>query len=190
VNDKDFEPYKGVPLSDQDNEKVIVNRKTVAFFMLNTAIYLWFNEMDLVSQHLLAASVGNVLKGVGKSKKITSHVFNKETEKAVGKKLRLAMNFFKHADCDPNALLRFAPISTELFLIDATQMYSKIYDSSSPLMNTFRAWFMVMRGRHVQRREQTQIFLPDGVSIEEVVNLSRTKFMQKLLPLFEAYDAV
>src|SRR5882724_12418169 len=114
---------------------VIVNRKTVAFFMLNTAIRLWFNEIDIVSQHLLAASAADVLKGVGKSKKITSHVFNKEMEKALGKKLRISMNFFKHANSDPGELLRFAPIVNEFLLIDAVQMYSKIYESASPLMN-------------------------------------------------------
>jgi len=168
VNDKNFEPYEGVPLSDQEKQMVIVNRKTVAFFMLNTAIRLWFNEIDIVSQHLLAASAADVLKGVGKSKKITSHVFNKEMEKALGKKLRISMNFFKHANSDPGELLRFAPIVNEFLLIDAVQMYSKIYESASPLMNTFRAWFMVMRGRHVRTPQEIQIFLPDGMFVEEL----------------------
>jgi hypothetical protein len=74
--------------------------------MINTALSLWFRERDAVSEHLLSATAADVLKGIGKTEGIMSHVFNKETEKALGKKLRLAMNFFKHANTDPKLAFR------------------------------------------------------------------------------------
>jgi hypothetical protein len=115
-------------------------------------------------------------------------VFNKETEQLVGKKLRMAMNFLKHADSDPGAKLTFAPVVNELFLIDAVQMYGKLYVSLSPLMNTFRAWFMVMRGRHVHRPEEVEVFLPEGATTDDLSRLNRREFMEKVLPLFATED--
>ena len=62
---------------------VIVERQAVAFFMINTSLNLWFRERDAVSEHLLSATAADVLKGIGKAEGIMSHVFNKETEKAL-----------------------------------------------------------------------------------------------------------
>jgi hypothetical protein len=183
VSDQEPDPLP-IPLSPEDSRMVIVDRQMVSLSMINTAIYLWFREADMVSEHLLAASAANVLKGVGKTKGVTSHAFNKEMEELLGKKLRLAMNFFKHAENDPNLVLKFGPVVTEFFLIDAIQMYGKLYHSMTPLMHTFRAWFMVIRGQHVRAAEEVRVFLPEGVQIDEVVSLRRRQFMEKLLPLF------
>jgi hypothetical protein len=96
------------------------------------------------------------------------------------------MNFFKHADSDPNAALRFGPVVTEFFLIDAVQMYSKLYGSPTPLMLTFRAWFMCIRGQHTSPMEEIQVFLPKGVKLQDVRSLGRTEFMEYVLPRFAA----
>jgi hypothetical protein len=186
VSAPESDPFS--PFSEDDKRMVIVERQEVAFFMINTVLNLWFRERDAVSEYLLAATAADVLKGIGKAKGITSHVFNKEMEKALGKKLRLAMNFFKHANTDPKLALRFAPVVTELFLIDAIQMYGKLYDSLTPLMHTFRAWFMVHRGRHVGTPEEVQKILPEGASIQDLISLSRSEFLDEVLPLFTEDD--
>src|SRR5437588_9913620 len=80
------------PLNPKDLEMITIDKPEAAFAMINTVINLWFRRHDVVSEHLLAASAADVLKGIGKTKGVTSHAFNKETEKVLGKKLRLAMN--------------------------------------------------------------------------------------------------
>jgi hypothetical protein len=174
------------PLNPEDLEMVTIEKPEAAFAMINTVINLWFRRRDVVSEHLLAASAADVLKGIGKTRGVTSHAFNKEMEKLLGKKLRLAMNFFKHANSDPNMTLLFAPVVTEFFLIDTVQMYGKLYGSLTPLMHTFRAWFMVMRGQHLTDTKDIELFLPDGVRTNDVLGLSREDFLDEIMPRFVA----
>jgi hypothetical protein len=193
---EDIRALQDQVLTPEDWKMAIVERQTCTFFLINTALYLWFKEQDPISEHLLAASALDVLKGVGHRKNVTSHVFNSEMEKLLGKKLRMAMNFFKHgpdshgkpSDIDPDAALQFAPVVTELFLIDAVQMYGKIYGSLTPLMHTFRAWFMVNRGRHVGALGDAEKFLPEGASLQDLIDLSRKEFQDEILPVYLAMD--
>jgi hypothetical protein len=189
VSDPTKSPF---PLEEAVKKSVIIDLQTTTFFLLNTAIYLWFREQDVISEHLLAASALDVLNKVGKDNGVQSHVFSEEMQKLVGKKLRLAMNFFKHgpdshgkrAKIDPGAALKFSPVATELFLIDGLQMYEKIYGSLSPLMDTFRAWFLINRGREFVPLVDSEKLLPEGTSIEDLVELSRLEFMQEILPAY------
>jgi hypothetical protein len=174
------------PLGPEDLKMLTIEKPEAVFYMINTVLNLWFRRRDVVSEHLLAASAADVLKGCGKAKGVTSHVFNKEMEKLLGKKLRLAMNFFKHANTDPETTLLFAPVTTEFFLIDAVQMYGKIYGSLSALMHTFRAWFIVMRGRHIEEAKNIELFLPNGVRLADVQNLDREEFLDEIMPRFVA----
>lgn len=191
----EIDPFKSpFPLDEAEKGSMIVSLQTSAFFLINTAIYLWFKKQDAVSEHLLAASALDVLKYVGKSKGVTSHVFNEEMEKLLGKKLRMAMNFFKHGPDNhgkltkfgPDVALKFAPVVTELFLMDGLQMYGKIYSSLSALMDTFRAWFLVNRGRHVVSLADAEKSLPEGTSLEDLIKLSRLEFMYEILPVYIA----
>jgi hypothetical protein len=112
-------------------------------------------------------------------------MYNKEMHQLLGKKLKMAPNFFKHASRDPNQCLKFRPASNEIFLIDALKLYSKIYGSLTPLMQTFRAWFTVFRARATNLpAEQRQLLLPEGAVIEDLITLNRREFLEEVLPRF------
>ena len=181
VNTSEFNPEK---LSTEDSKVVVRTRQDVTETQLDTAIWLWFMGMDAVSICTLASAALEILTQLGKKTGKSSHIYNKEMHKLLGKKLKMAPNFFKHASTDPNHVLKFAPAVNEFLLIDALNLYGKIYGSLSPLMNTFRAWFVVVRGRGRMRSEELQIMLPQGALIEDLIKLSRREFIEKVFPAF------
>jgi len=52
-------------------------------------------------------------------------------------------NFFKHADKDPDKLLEFNPVATEMFLFDAVFTYQALTTEIPPLMGTFKIWALI-----------------------------------------------
>jgi hypothetical protein len=86
---------------------IVVNRQQVTAGQLDTAILLWFLEMDPISICTLASAALTVLHHVGSKTGTSSHIYNKEMEKLLGKKLKMAPNFFKHASRDPHHAFDF-----------------------------------------------------------------------------------
>jgi hypothetical protein len=95
---------------------IVVNRQQVTAGELDTAILLWLLEMDPISICTLASAALTVLHHVGSKTGKSSHIYNKEMEKLLGKKLKMAPNFFKHAGRDPHHALIFAVGVNELLL--------------------------------------------------------------------------
>jgi len=171
-------------LSPEDSKFVLLTRQDVTATQLDTAIWLWFMDMDAISICTLASAALEILTQLGKKAGKSSHIYNKEMHKLLGKKLKMAPNFFKHASTDPNHVLKFAPAVNEFLLIDALNLYGKIYGSLSPFMQTFRAWFVVVRGRGKILAEEVQVLLPEGALVEDLINLGRREFMEEVFPLF------
>jgi hypothetical protein len=165
---------------------VVVTRQDVTKSQLDTAIELWFTDKSDVSVHTLVSATLEILTQLGKPKGKRSHMYNKETLQLLGKRLKMAANFFKHASKDPNHCLKFAPAANEILLSDALNLYGKVFGSLTPLMQTFLAWFTVFRaapGTNIPT-EQLQSLLPEGVEIEDLATLNRSEFLEKVFPLF------
>ena len=168
---------------------IIVNRQQVTSGQLDTAILLWFLEMDPISTCTLASAALTVLHHVGSKSGKSSHIYNKEMEKLLGKKLKMAPNFFKHASRDPHEALIFAVGVNEFLLFDASNLYEKVYGSLTPLMRTFQAQFIVFHERAGRvSRDEAQVFLPAGILVEQISALRRGEFLDKILPLFIKAD--
>ncbi|SRR6266567_399282 len=168
---------------------IVVNRQQVTSGQLHTAILLWFLEIDPISTCTLVSAALTVLHHVGSKTGKSSHIYNKEMEKLLGKKLKMAPNFFKHASKDPHEALIFAAGVNEFLLFDASNLYGKVYGSLTPLMRTFQAQFVVSHERAGRvRREEAQVFLPDSIDFEQIRALSRGEFLKKILPLFIKAD--
>jgi hypothetical protein len=164
---------------------VVLTRQDVTQNQLDSAIWLWFTDEDEVSVCTLVSATLEILTQLGKKTGKDSHMYNKEMHQLLGKKLKKAPNFFKHASRDLNQCLKFHPASNEIFLIDALNLYSKIYGSLTPLMLTFRAWFTVFRGRATDlRTEELQLLLPKDAVIEDLITLNRREFLEEILPRF------
>lgn len=172
-------------LNCQLGKFVVLTRQDVTQSQLDSAIWLWFTDEDEVSVCTLVSATLEILTQLGKRTGKDSHMYNKEVHQLLGKKLKMAPNFFKHASRDPNQCLKFNPASNEIFLIDALNLYSKIYGSLTPLMQTFRTCFTVFRSRLTNLpTEQLQLLLPEDAVIEDLNTLNRRQFLEKTLPRF------
>jgi hypothetical protein len=162
----------------------LITRKDAIERQLNTAIWLWFHEGEVVSIHTLACSALKIARDVGvKSgkKSLLIDVLN-QRNKAMGKAAMVPQDFFKHARKDPDAVLPFNPNMTPYHIYDALVLYADIYDDMSPHMKLFMIRFML---------DYPEIFgggspaLPKGFDVENVRRLHRTEFFDQLAPLLK-----
>src|SRR6266478_417966 len=122
---------------------VKISKTDAAKRQLETAIRLWFFSGDPVSIHTLAAAAHQVLDDVGRSKGSPTALRGLPGVKpAYIRRLRELVsryeNFFKHADCDPSALLDFNPEATEMMILDAVLTYESLTQEIAPILNTFK----------------------------------------------------
>lgn len=129
------------------------NKEQVAARQLDTAIWLMFNQKDIVSVHtlasaslavfsdLLVASGENswrerIIEGYPGGKKEANRLLNK------------AANFFKHADKDPNKELEFNETDSDEAIIVATLEYGELMQAEKTAnkkittpMAVFQLWY-------------------------------------------------
>jgi len=130
-------------------KKVQVTKLEAAKNQLGTALDLFFQEEDIVSIHTLASAAHQILEDIAKEKKVDS--IREEFLKSVplDKKtlvrdvLRSPANFLKHADRDSNQVLHFPTLATEMVLLDAYVMYTKLTDEKFHLGTIFQVWFYI-----------------------------------------------
>ncbi len=128
-------------------EPIELSKLEVARRQLEAAINLYFADGDEVSIHTLAAASYNVIHDIVEKKKlgpmIVKDLVVKSSKPEMRTLLRQALNeaenFFKHADRDPEAILKFFPIQTEYLIFDAETRY-QILTSTLPDV------FLVFRG--------------------------------------------
>jgi len=135
---------------EADKRSVGISKLDTAKRELEHAIRLFFYNGDVVVIHLLAATSHEILSDLGKRSKVqgfigkfASDYIKKEKREEAYRALNKALNFFKHADSDPDEVLKFNPESSELFILDAIEMYQMMTSEITGLMVAFRAWFFI-----------------------------------------------
>jgi hypothetical protein len=108
-----------------NEDSLKITKLDAAQRQLDCAIELWFLDKDPVSMHTLAAASYQILHDIKAGKKLPRKLLydlplidEQNREKWI-KALKRPMNFFKHADQDPNSLIEFNPISTLGFMVFA-----------------------------------------------------------------------
>lgn len=134
-----------------DKKNIELTKIQVAENQVNTAIFLMFEEIDIVSSHALMAGSYEILRAAAKSNGIKFETFwdrdtavNEETgvsrEQWV-KVLSAPQNFFKHGSRDLNKKLVFNPAFTHMMLYDSVLLFQKISGRETPEMLSYRLWF-------------------------------------------------
>lgn len=139
---------------------------------LETAITLWFEDGDSVAIHTLTAAGHQVCHGLikavgGKSPFLFDMDRIRPEYHSLYKKLMLkAENFFKHANTDPypDAAIEFIPEVTEVYLLDAVELFLNLNGTCTPLMMAFRFWFIVSHPELVASEALPE--LDEAVAIE------------------------
>ena len=131
---------------------MILTKIEVAQRQLDVAVRMYFHHDDEVSIHTLAASGRNVLVDLCRKKGLEPPMLldamvktyiKPEHQKAVRDTARAAENFFKHADKDPEDSYDFPVGSTAFKLFEGVEAFQALNGKLSPVMNVFRAWWLV-----------------------------------------------
>ena len=129
-----------------------VTKLDAARRQLEMAIELFFMERDPVATHTLAKVVYQILSDINKHRGGAPLLLDLESlkthckpgkEKLLFDKFREAENFFKHADRDPEGMVRFSPQGTELALWESCVTYTKLTGEQTPIMKAMNGWFQI-----------------------------------------------
>jgi hypothetical protein len=164
--------------------KVITIKRPVGIArLLDTSIWLWFFEKDPLSIHVLTLAAYRCLEDLGKESG-KGPIF----KTAVGEeKFNTAYDFLRHASNNPQSGIDFPPSSNSFILFDAVSAFDRIFGNMTMYMRTFRAYFLVVGPDHQvaeNLRSQANLFLPEGITIEEAEGLERLEFFAKLTEMF------
>jgi len=117
---------------------------------IESAIWLWFLDADIVSVHTLTAAAHRILLELSKHRGVTQFPCITEDPpvtqaKGTKRAFRDAETYFKHAKNAETYELN--EVWTELYLFDAVMTYTNLFDSESgnALMSTFVVKFAVHR---------------------------------------------
>jgi hypothetical protein len=150
--------------------------------LLDTAIWLWFEDRDPLSIHVLVCAAYECLDALGK-KSGKGPVLK---EYLGADQFTTAYDFLRHSSSNPHVELDFPPSINAPILFDAVVAFDSIFGTLSLFMRTFRAYFTVKPEPYVSEvaRNSAQEFLPDGVTVQEVKDLSAPEFFAKITEIF------
>jgi hypothetical protein len=129
-----------------------VNKIAVAQRQLDTAIELLFRNGDYVSIHTLTCAAAQVLEDVCRARGVPSKVndlfSNYISKGAISRAARNAIgmhrNFFKHADNDPEAVVKLPDhMLVQVLLYQAVVDYSNLGHEYSHAMRSYFIWFIL-----------------------------------------------
>jgi len=151
---------------------VNISKLDVAKRELEHSIRLFFSCGDIIVIHLVSSAAQEVLSDLGKESGTVSistytqkHV-KKDKQEFVLRKLRQANNFFKHADKDPNELLKFNPETSEFIIWDSVNLYQSLTKEITGLMMAFRLWFFAKHSDLLIEREVKEAFKLVGAQLD------------------------
>lgn len=142
----------------------IIGKLDVVRAQLSEAIRLFFEQRDLAVVHTLVASAHQILFDLGKSQGVGSQIKNfanleiDEVQEFL-RAVNYPYNFFKHADCDPEAKIDVGPLFqfTADFIMDGVLMLQRIAGVVPIQARIYWAWFVSYY------HEQFENFPRDGV---------------------------
>jgi len=125
-----------------------ISKLDAAKRQLEMAIRLFLGNEDIVSIHTLTAAAHEVLRnlcskqGKGSFLKDTGlRMIKPEKISEFLKMMNEPENFFKHANKDPEAILKFYIGPTEMLLWDVVAMYQQLTQEVTPLMRVYYLWY-------------------------------------------------
>lgn len=159
---------------------------------IESAIWLWFVDADIVSVHTLTAATHRILRELSElwgvtPLPLTAQYLLKRRDQETKQTFHEVEAFFKQAKNDESYELN--ETFTELYLFDAVMAYINLLDndSASALMSTFVVRFGVQR---------PDLFAPNAFpllekkisqsfNIERLGKLSKIEFLKEFLGFFE-----
>jgi hypothetical protein len=166
-------------------ETVFVTKLSAARSQLESAIWLWFHEVDPVSIHTLAVAAHDcfnalVKHAVGKPSNLQQWLA--EESEGRRKRIRIAQNFFKHGSFDLKAEIPLHSIDTEAFMMDAVMSFEILTKERSALMRLYGQRFLYEHPTLITE-EAVPVF-EKNAEVHQLFDSSRKEFFERLYPIF------
>ncbi len=168
-------------------EELKISKLDAAKRQLEVAIRLYFHFGDPVAIHTLTAAAYNVLKDINShrggepvlmKKQLAKEFIKPEYQKEFIAKLNEAENFFKHADRDPQAVLKFKPRQSELLLWEAVEIYQRLTGEITPFLHAYRGWFMMNHQPMFSNLPEAQRTIINSLGYGKA---ERTRYFQEII---------
>jgi hypothetical protein len=162
-----------------------VTKLDAARRQLEMAVELFFMERDPVATHTLTEAVYQILSDINKHRGGEPLLHDLESlkkhcvpgkEKILFAMFREAENFFKHADKDPEGVVRFSPQDTEFSLWESCIAYTKLTGEQTPIMKAMNAWFQLHHSEILLIEDWRKDFLQKESS--HFLSLGKPKFFK------------
>lgn len=129
-------------------DEIVVDKLDAACRQLESAITMFFEESEVVSQHTLISAAHGILYDVGKQRGIggsvkDSPLVRPEDRADFISEIHLPQNFFKHATRDSGAKLAFRYQVSHFLLFDAIRLFVLLRRSATDRMKVFLVWFQL-----------------------------------------------
>jgi len=144
-----------MPRTFENSSFEVVTKVDAARRQLATAIELFFEGADAVAIRTLVGAAHEILRTLVKRKGKGSilaenPLYTPELRAKVLKGIKRPYNFFKHADKDPDARIRFRPELTEALLFDAILMYQELDGPRLREANFFVPYFLLKHAEDLE----------------------------------------
>jgi hypothetical protein len=164
--------------------RIQITKLEAARRQLRVAISLWFQNGDEIAIHTLACAAHQIIHDInqkrgGRGLIFDSHILKDEYRKQAVKHLKRDMNFFKHADNDPEGVTDFAPMLSELFIMGSLWGIENFGLRLDPVEAAFGAWY-VFKHPHFLSEEglRRRAELEKTNSLRELESLSANQFFE------------
>jgi hypothetical protein len=166
--------------------KVRIPKLEAARRQLRVAISLWFQDGDEVAIHTLACAAHQIIHDINQHRGGAELLFNnlnfrEEYRGEVIKWFKKEMNFFKHADKDPEGVIDFDPKLTEMFIMASLmgiELFGLRHDSTE---GAFIMWYGLKNPQYLTEKGRRQSV--EGLTVEQKKGFSDMSARQ----FFEQY---
>jgi hypothetical protein len=166
-----------------------ISKLDAAKRQLEMAIVLYFHEADPVSIHTLTAAAYNIIRDINSKrgglpmyvKGLFFSIIKEEYRQEIITKIQEAENFFKHADKDPDGVLKFDPTRTEILILDACMKYYELTGEKVPSHVVFQGWYAMENPESYSLPPEMDAFIREQE--KKFAHRGRLWFFSNLLPV-------
>jgi hypothetical protein len=184
-------PMTDIEDSDTSEEYFVVDKLEAAKRQLLTAIYLYKHDMDTVSTYTLTMAAYNILRSLNDGRAalmkdyITDHI-KPGMEKTARDLMNRNENFFKHADKDPDAVLKVHTKLPVVFLWEACEAYRKLANENPAEMVAYNIWFKIQNSRVFKLNNTEKLRSDFSKALAD--SMGKEKFMDLVAKLITQKD--
>ncbi len=129
-------------------EEIIVDKLDAARRQIETAITMFFEEGDVISQHTLISAAWGIVYDLAKKQGIAGSLKDAPLDDQMDRRkfieaIHLPQNFFKHAKTDIGVRLAFRYRVTHFFFFDAIRLFVLLHNAVPENMRIFLTWFQL-----------------------------------------------